>query len=242
MRSARYLNPHNGSFWQMARGLPAANCCMLQVGKTGSSVGMDIRKAAVKLSISNIKRLRATSLDFATQACSCKFELHNVFMPSIRHKVSLIKHGPSGSLCDAFTSTPDGTRLPLLQSGVLRQHALRLFPLAFSIPARLQSKRSAAAVSIVTLSLCQVWNVCCLLHAFECMPQATHSKQGTGASAQTCSICIVLQAPRSHNSCMCLTVTSKGVCSCIALFILCFNSSCCLLHVQWNLSPLSCSA
>lgn len=60
----------------------------LQVGKTGLSVGIDVRKAAVKLSISNIKRLRSTSQDFASQASSCKIELHNVFMPSNKHKVS----------------------------------------------------------------------------------------------------------------------------------------------------------
>lgn len=61
---------------------------LLQVGKTGASVGIDIRKAAVKLSASNIKRLRSTNQDFASQASSCKFELRNVFMPSIKHKVS----------------------------------------------------------------------------------------------------------------------------------------------------------
>ena len=60
----------------------------LQVGKTGASVGIDIRQAAVRLSASNIKRLRSTNQDFASQASSCKFELHNVFMPSIKHKVS----------------------------------------------------------------------------------------------------------------------------------------------------------
>ena len=62
---------------------------LLQVGKTGASVGIDIRKAAVKLSASNIKRLRSSNQDFASQASSCKFELHNVFMPSIKHKVSV---------------------------------------------------------------------------------------------------------------------------------------------------------
>ena len=60
----------------------------VQVGKTGLSVGIDVRKAAVKLSTSNIKRLRSTSQDFASQASSCKIELHNVFMPSNKHKVS----------------------------------------------------------------------------------------------------------------------------------------------------------
>ena len=65
---------------------------LLQVGKSGMSVGIDVRKAAVKLSSSNIKRLRSTSQDFVSQASSCKFELHNVFMPSIKHKVS--RHPP----------------------------------------------------------------------------------------------------------------------------------------------------
>ena len=60
----------------------------LQVGKTGLSVGIDVRKAAVKLSTSNIKRLKATSPDFFKQAARCKIELHNVFMPSNKHKVS----------------------------------------------------------------------------------------------------------------------------------------------------------
>ncbi|KAL3143039.1 hypothetical protein ABBQ38_003315 [Trebouxia sp. C0009 RCD-2024] len=61
-------------------------CAAYIVGTTGLSVGIDIRKAAVKLSTSNIRRLRSTSQEFATQASSCKFELHNVFMPSIKHK------------------------------------------------------------------------------------------------------------------------------------------------------------
>ena len=78
----------------LPRGTLPAVTEMLQVGKTGLSVGIDIRKTAVKLSTSNIKRLRSTSQDFATQASSCKFELHNVFMPSNKHKVSSIKHQP----------------------------------------------------------------------------------------------------------------------------------------------------
>ncbi|KAL0038735.1 hypothetical protein WJX79_005752 [Trebouxia sp. C0005] len=61
-------------------------CAAYMVGRTGLSVGIDIRKAAVKLAVSNIKRLKATSQDFATQASSCKIELHNVFMPSNKHQ------------------------------------------------------------------------------------------------------------------------------------------------------------
>ncbi len=59
----------------------------VQVGRTGLSVGIDIRKAAVKLAVSNIKRLKATSQEFASQASVCKIELHNVFMPSNKHQV-----------------------------------------------------------------------------------------------------------------------------------------------------------
>ena len=59
----------------------------MQVGKTGLSVGIDIRQAAVKLASGNIKRLRANSTTFASQASQCKLELHNVFMPSSKHRV-----------------------------------------------------------------------------------------------------------------------------------------------------------
>lgn len=56
------------------------------VGKAGLSVGIDIRKSATRLAASNIKRLRASSQDFAGQAAACKIELHNVFMPSNKHQ------------------------------------------------------------------------------------------------------------------------------------------------------------
>ena len=71
------------------------------MGETGLSVGIDIRKAAVKLSASNIKRLRSSNQDFATQASSCKFELHNVFMPSIKHKVNVYS-APSSDWYSCF--------------------------------------------------------------------------------------------------------------------------------------------
>jgi len=59
----------------------------VQVGKTGLSVGIDVRKAAVKLAVSNIKRLRSSSQEFSSQASACKIELQNVFMPSNKHQV-----------------------------------------------------------------------------------------------------------------------------------------------------------
>ncbi|DBA99974.1 TPA: hypothetical protein ACH3X1_013846 [Trebouxia sp. C0004] len=61
-------------------------CAAYMVGRTGLSVGIDIRKSAVKLAVSNIKRLKATSQEFASQASVCKIELHNVFMPSNKHQ------------------------------------------------------------------------------------------------------------------------------------------------------------
>lgn len=61
-------------------------CAAYMVGREGLSVGIDIRKAAVKLAVSNIKRLKATSQDFASHASVCKIELHNVFMPSNKHQ------------------------------------------------------------------------------------------------------------------------------------------------------------
>ena len=60
---------------------------VMQVGKAGLSVGIDIRRAATRLAASNIKHLRASSQDFASQAAPCKIELHNVFMPSKKHQV-----------------------------------------------------------------------------------------------------------------------------------------------------------
>ena len=64
----------------------------MQVGKTGLSVGIDIRRSATRLAASNIKRLRASSQDFAGRAAACKIELHNVFMPSNKHQVTCCCH------------------------------------------------------------------------------------------------------------------------------------------------------
>lgn len=57
------------------------------MGKAGVAVGIDIRKAAVDLAHSNIKQLRLRSQQFGNQAGRCKIELHNVFMPSSKHRV-----------------------------------------------------------------------------------------------------------------------------------------------------------
>ena len=57
------------------------------MGKAGLAVGIDIRKAAASLAHSNINSLRARSPQFANQAGRCKVELHNVFMPSSKHRV-----------------------------------------------------------------------------------------------------------------------------------------------------------
>ena len=60
----------------------------LQVGRSGSTVGIDIKNAAVALSRQSVQGLVCADPDFARQAALPRFHAHNVFMPSLRHKAS----------------------------------------------------------------------------------------------------------------------------------------------------------
>ncbi len=60
----------------------------LQVGRTGSAVGIDITGAAVQLGRASVQGLVRADPEFARQAAPLRFYTHNVFMPSLRHKVA----------------------------------------------------------------------------------------------------------------------------------------------------------
>jgi protein-L-isoaspartate O-methyltransferase len=55
------------------------------VGKTGLSVGIDIKKAAIKMGNANLKALQENNQEFASVAAPWKLELRNVFLPSRKH-------------------------------------------------------------------------------------------------------------------------------------------------------------
>ena len=60
----------------------------LQVGRTGSSVGIDIKGTAVQLGRTSVQGLIRADPEFFRQAAPLRFYTHNVFMPSLRHKVT----------------------------------------------------------------------------------------------------------------------------------------------------------
>lgn len=70
----------------VGRGTERALVCP-QVGKTGAAVGIDIKAAAVQLSRASVQGLVCSSPEFARGAGSLRFHTHNVFMPSLCHKV-----------------------------------------------------------------------------------------------------------------------------------------------------------
>ena len=59
-----------------------------QVGRAGSAVGIDIKSAAVQLGRVSVQGLVRADPEFARQAAPLRFYTHNVFMPSLRHKVA----------------------------------------------------------------------------------------------------------------------------------------------------------
>ena len=61
---------------------------MVQVGRSGSAVGIDIKGAAVQLGRASVHGLIRADPEFARQAAPLRFYTHNVFMPSLRHKVA----------------------------------------------------------------------------------------------------------------------------------------------------------
>ncbi|EIE27207.1 PCMT-domain-containing protein [Coccomyxa subellipsoidea C-169] len=61
-------------------------CAALLVGKMGRSAGIDVKRAAVQLGRSSVAALARTDAEYATKAADVRFFVHNVFMPSLRHK------------------------------------------------------------------------------------------------------------------------------------------------------------
>lgn len=55
---------------------------IIQVGKSGSVLGVDSMRAATKLARRNLRRLAAGSRAFADAAGECSFRTHNIFMPA----------------------------------------------------------------------------------------------------------------------------------------------------------------
>ena len=61
---------------------------MVQVGRTGCAVGIDTKAAAVQLARGSVQSLIRADAEYARQAAPMRFHAHNVFMPSMRHKVT----------------------------------------------------------------------------------------------------------------------------------------------------------
>ena len=61
-----------------------------QVGRTGCAVGIDTKAAAVQLARGSVQSLIRADADFARQAAPMRFHTQNVFIPSLRHKVSCL--------------------------------------------------------------------------------------------------------------------------------------------------------
>ena len=62
----------------------------LQVGKSGSVVGIDTSPKATKLAKSNLRTQARLNKGFADRAGPCRFQTHNVFMPASHHQVGLL--------------------------------------------------------------------------------------------------------------------------------------------------------
>ena len=51
-------------------------------------MGIDTKAAAVQLARGSVQSLIRADADYARQAAPMRFHTHNVFMPSLRHKVT----------------------------------------------------------------------------------------------------------------------------------------------------------
>lgn len=63
-----------------------AACAAYMVGRNGVVVGVDIREDCIKLCHENVRKVKEFSSEFVATAADVVFELHNVFMPSPRHR------------------------------------------------------------------------------------------------------------------------------------------------------------
>ena len=57
-----------------------------QVGKAGRAVGIEVKRPAMVLGRNSVQALMRASSEFAATAAPTRFYLHNVFIPSLRHK------------------------------------------------------------------------------------------------------------------------------------------------------------
>ena len=53
----------------------------------GRSVGIDIKRPAVQLGRASVQNLIRSEPEYASKAADVHFFAHNVFIPSLRHKV-----------------------------------------------------------------------------------------------------------------------------------------------------------
>ncbi|CAL8462859.1 g2393 [Coccomyxa elongata] len=63
-----------------------AACAAVLVGKMGRSVGIDIKQPAVQLGRVSVQNLIRSEPEYASKAADVHFFVHNVFIPSLRHK------------------------------------------------------------------------------------------------------------------------------------------------------------
>lgn len=62
----------------------------LQVGKTGSVLGIDCMHEATLLARRNIRRQVRRNPEFADKAAPCAFHTHNTFLPAANFQVRLL--------------------------------------------------------------------------------------------------------------------------------------------------------
>lgn len=62
----------------------------LLVGRSGASVGIDTKRCAAELGAANVARLATECQEYADTAAAAAFHMHNVFIPTARHKVRFL--------------------------------------------------------------------------------------------------------------------------------------------------------
>lgn len=56
------------------------------VGRSGAAVGIDVKPCAAELGRANVRRLAQDSREYAEAAAPAAFHVHNVFIPTAKHK------------------------------------------------------------------------------------------------------------------------------------------------------------
>ncbi len=62
----------------------------LLVGRSGASVGIDTKRCAAELGAANVARLTTECQEYADTAAAAAFHVHNVFIPTAKHKVRFL--------------------------------------------------------------------------------------------------------------------------------------------------------